>query len=75
MLSLRRTVELVRAISGLRMSEATCLGYIRRLHESQQAWETAARARLLQAPALRADETGLWVDGKNHWLHVLTMGR
>ena len=74
MLSLRRTVELVRAISGLRLSEATCLGYIRRLHESQQAWETAARVRLLQAPALHADETGLWVDGKHPWLHVLTNG-
>ena len=45
-----------------------------RLHESQQAWERAARARLLQAPALHADETGLWVDGKVHWLHVLTNG-
>jgi len=74
MLSLRRTVELVRAISGLRLSEATCLGYIRRLHEALQAWETAVRARLLQAPALHADETGLRVDGKNHWLHVLTNG-
>ena len=74
MLSLRRTVELVRAISGLRLSEATCLGYIRRLHESLQVWETAARARLLQSPALHADETGLRVDGQNHWLHVLANG-
>ena len=74
MLSLRRTVELVRAVSGLRLSEATCLGYIRRLHQALQAWETAARARLLQATALHADETGLRVDGQNHWLHVLTNG-
>ena len=74
MLSLRRTVELVRAISGLRLSEATCLGYIRRLHEALQAWETAARARLLQAPALHADETGLRVERQNQWLHVLTDG-
>ena len=74
MLSLRRAVELVRAISGLRLSEATCLGYIRRLHEALQAWEVAARARLLQSPALHADETGLRVDGQNHWLHVLTNG-
>ena len=34
----------------------------------------AARDRLLQSPALHADETGLRVDGKNHWLHVLTNG-
>ena len=74
MLSLRRTVELVKALSGLRLSEATCLGYIRRLQQALQAWETAASAHLLASPALHADETGLRVDGKNHWLHILTDG-
>ena len=74
MLSLRRVVELVRAISGLRLSEATCLGYIRRLQAALPAWEAAASAHLLAAPALHADETGLRVDGKNHWLHILTDG-
>ena len=34
MLSLRRAVELVKALSGLRLSEATCLGYIRRLYQA-----------------------------------------
>ena len=74
MLSLRRTVELLKALSGLRLSEATCLGYIRRLHQALQAWETAASAHLLASPALHADETGLRVDGKNHGLHILTAG-
>jgi transposase len=74
MLSLRRVVQLVRAISGVRLSEATCLGYIRRLQAALQAWEKAACARLLAAPALQADETGLRVDGKNHGLHILTAG-
>ncbi len=72
MLSLRRAVELVRAISGVRMSQATCLGYIQRLHEALEPWETAAAAHLLTRPALHADETGFRVDSKNQWLHVLT---
>ena len=74
MLSLRRVVGLVRAISGLRLSEATCLGYIRRLQTALQAWEDAASAYLLASPALHADETGLRVDRQNHWLHILTNG-
>ena len=63
MLSLRRAVALVQAISGLRLSEATCLGYVRRLHEALQSWEDAAVAHLLDRPALHADETGFRVDG------------
>ena len=49
MLSLRRAVALVQAISGLRLSEATCLGYVRRLHDALQSWEQAAIAHLLNA--------------------------
>ena len=74
MLSLRPVVELLRAISGLRLSETTFLGYIRRLRAALQAWEEAASARLLAALALHADETGLRVEGKNHWLQILTDG-
>ena len=74
MLSLRRAVALVQAISGLRLSEATCLGYVRRLHDALQSWEEAAIAHLLERPALHADETGFRVDGRTQWLHVVTDG-
>ena len=74
MLSLRRAVALVQAISGLRLSEATCLGYVRRLHDALASWQDAAIAHLLERPALHADETGLRVDGKTQWLHVVTDG-
>ena len=74
MLSLRRAVALVQAITGLRLSEATCLGYVRRLHDALASWEQAATAQLLTRPALHADETGFRVDGKTQWLHVVTDG-
>ena len=73
MLSLRRATALVQAISGLRLSEATCLGYIRRLHDALQSWEEAAIAHLLECPALHADETKAFVPPTpcaRHWPQV-----
>ena len=74
MLSLRRAAALVHAICGLRLSEATCLGYVRRLHDALEPWEQAAIVHLLERPALHADETGFRVDSKTQWLHVVTDG-
>ncbi len=74
MLSLRRAVSLVHAISGIKLSEATCLGYVRRFHDALASWEEAAVAHLLQQPALHVDETGFRVAGKTQWLHVVTDG-
>ena len=74
MLSRRRATALVQAISGRTLSEATCLGYVRRLHDALQAWEETAVAQLLERPALHADETGFRVDGRTQWLHVVSDG-
>ena len=74
MLSLRRCTELVYAMSGIKLSEATCLGYIQRFHDSLEPWEAAAKEHLLTRPALHVDETGFRVNKKNWWLHVATDG-
>ena len=74
MLSLRRAVALVQETSGLKLSEATCLGCIRRLHDALAQWEETAIAHLLERPALQTGETGLRVDSKTRWLHVVTDG-
>ncbi len=54
MLSLNRAVALVPAITGLRLSAATCLGFIQRRHVARQPWEDAAIAPLLNRPARQA---------------------
>ena len=56
------------------LSEATCLGCVRRLHDALEAWEEAAIEHLPARPALHADETGFRVDGRNQRLHVLADG-
>ena len=74
MLSLNRAVALVQTMTGRKLSEATCLEWIRRLDQALQPWKKAVIERLLAAPALHADETGFRVDRKNHWIHVLSDG-
>ena len=69
MLSLRRCTELVQAMTGIKMSQATCLDYIDRLYDALEPWEAAAKD-LLTRPALHADETGIRGNKKNWWLHV-----
>ena len=73
-LSLRQCVELVQAITGIKLSEATCLGYIQRLHDALEPWDVAAKEHLLTRPALHVDETGIRVNMKIQWLHVITDG-
>ncbi len=72
--SLRRAVALVQAVSGVRLSEAICLGHVRRLHDALASWKEAVVAHLLQGPGLHVDETGLRIDGRSPWLHVVTDG-
>ena len=74
MLSLHRCTELVQAMTGIKMSQATCLGYIDRLYDSLELWEAAAKEHFPIRPALHADETGNRVNKKTQWLHVTPDG-
>ena len=73
MVSLNRAVGLVQAISGIKLSEATCPGYIQRLHDAL-AWESDTREYLLTRRSLHVDETSPKVDKKTQWMHVATNG-
>ena len=46
MLSLCRAVELVQAISGIKLSDTTCPDYIRRIYDAIEPWEAAAKPLL-----------------------------
>ena len=47
MLSLNRCTELVQAMTGIKMSQATCLGYIDQLYDSLEQWEVDAKEHLV----------------------------
>lgn len=67
-----RLVELIADFYGQSLSEATVLGILANLADAVAPSLEAIRAELLQAEVLHADETGLRVQSKTQWLHVLS---
>lgn len=74
MVPLKRTAQTLQALTGRAIAEATLLDWLMRLHKALAGWEAAAVERLLAMPALHADETGLRVAGRTHWLHGVGAG-
>ena len=70
MISLKRAQKMLQALIGQLLSEATILKYVMQLHHALEEWEQTSIERLLQLPAIHADETSLRVNRKNHWIHV-----
>ena len=74
MVPLRRTVQSLSAMIGEKLSEATLLGFLTRVHKALAGWEARARQYLLAMPAMHVDETSLRVEKKKPWIHVYSAG-
>lgn len=70
MLSLNRVQKMLHTLIGEKLSEASLLNFVLRLHDALAGWESNAISRLLTFKALHVDETSLRVDKKNQWIHV-----
>lgn len=55
---------------GLPLSAGTVHNFNRKAYERLAAFEKSLRERLIAGEILHADETGINIDGKGHWLHV-----
>ncbi len=74
MLPAQRTADLMGALFDLPLSDATVLAAVEGAGERLEPTVTAIGQALSAAPIAHADETGLRVNGKLHWLHVLATG-
>lgn len=74
MVAINRVQKMLTTMIGQRLSEATLLSYIMRLHVALEGWEYSVKEKLLQQPCLYVDETSLKVERKNHWIHVHAAG-
>jgi transposase len=70
MLPYARAAELIFEMTGLSVSPATLLAWVGEARLALQGTADLIARQLHHAPVLCADESGLRVDGKLHWMHV-----
>ena len=70
MLPYARAAELIHDVYGLAISPATLLAWVAEARATLQATADQIADQLRAAPVLNADESGLRVAGKLHWMHI-----
>lgn len=66
-----RAAQLIDDLHGLAVSPATLLGWVDEASDLLQPTVDQIAQGLIQAPVAHADESGLRVAGKLHWLHTV----
>jgi len=72
---LQRTRRIGHDLFGHAVSEAVILGAVETCSDNLAAFEAAVCEQLARQAVLHADESGLRVAGKLHWLHCLSTDR
>lgn len=70
LLPFARAAQLINDLYGIAISPATLLAWVDEARVALQATADAIADSLRAAPLVHADESGLRVQGKLHWLHV-----
>ena len=70
LLPYERASEVMQDLLGPSMSERTLQALVQRCAERLEPVEAQIKTALSQADVLHQDETGLYVAGKRHWMHV-----
>ncbi len=70
LLPYERACEVMQDLLGPSMSEKTLQALVQRCAERLCPVEEQIKAALARAAVLHQDETGLYVAGKRHWMHV-----
>lgn len=65
-----RVSELFKDLLGLALSPGTVQTLVQQCATALEPVEAAIKTALIQAPVIHQDETGVRVQGRNHWVHV-----
>ncbi len=70
LLPYERACEVIKDLLGPPMSVGTLAGLVERCAQQLEPVEQQIKAALSRAEVLHQDETGLYVAGQRHWMHV-----
>lgn len=68
----KRCAEFFQQKFDLSISPATLVAFTKEASARLLVWEQIAKAELLSALLIHADESGVNIDGKNWWVHILS---
>lgn len=71
----KRCCEVFEDCFGQAISERTLSRYQERLYEQLDEAEQEIKTGLAKAKVIHSDETGIFVEARNHWLHVRSNDR
>lgn len=71
MLPVKRTAELIGDLFGFPLSEATVIAALNEARDRLLPTVNAIGDAIIKTKVVNADETGLRVEGKLHWMHLL----
>jgi transposase len=69
-----RVAEMLESLYGAGLCEGSLLNFNQQAYDSLEDTENQIRDALLQQEVLHADESGIRVEGKLHWVHTLGNG-
>lgn len=72
MLPFGRCAELIEDVTGHQLSTGSLSNFQRQSFDQLENYEYAIKEKLLQSDVLHGDETGVRLNGKNTWMHVLS---
>lgn len=72
MLPYARCSEFIEDLTGHPIATGSLSNFQRQCFELLVPYEEEAKRQLLKSPVLHADETGVRLNGKNQWVHVLS---
>ena len=72
MLPFARCSELILDLTGHSISQGSLANFQKQCYDNLEDYQAETKELLLTQNVLHADETGIKVNGKNNWIHVLS---